>query len=689
MHQPSLPLTRDLVLIGGGHTHALVLKSWAMDPLPGVRLTVINPGPTAPYSGMLPGFIAGHYRRDELDIDLVRLVRRAGGRVIMAKATGIDRAARRIAVEGRPPVGYDYASLDIGITSTLTALPGFVEHGLPAKPLGPFATAWDAFINEPGPARVAVIGAGVAGAEVAMAMAYSLREAGRAAEITLVDQGPALAAISAGARRRMLREIASYGVRLIERARPARVEPDRLILESGEEIASDLTVGAAGSNPYPWLAETGLTDAAGFVTVDKYLRSDDARIFAVGDCAEMVTTPRPKAGVFAVRQAPILFNNLRHVLSRAGAMKPYPAQKDYLRLISTGRKSAVGDKWGLSTEGDWLWRLKDRIDEKFMGKLNGRMAPMKAELPWPRARGGAELPAMMCAGCGSKVGRGALAQGIGALGDDAATLGGQVLSTDHLRAFVEDPVVMTRIAAIHALGDVWSMGAAPEAALAQIILPRQSEALAERALAEIMETARATFAEFGAKIVGGHTSQGAEFIVGFTVTGRTEAPLTHGGAQPGDALILTKPIGSGTIMAAAMQDRVSGHHIVEALRVMLEPSHDASRILRAVGARAMTDVTGFGLRGHIDTICAASGVSFDLDMGAVPLLPGALEMAEAGVRSSIFEANGGHDALAPLEALAFDPQTAGGLLAAAPDGEAARDQLASAGISAAVLGRFS
>ncbi|MEM9350909.1 MAG: FAD-dependent oxidoreductase, partial [Pseudomonadota bacterium] len=337
MEQASIPLTRDLVLIGGGHTHALVLHQWAMKPLPGVRLTVINPGPTAPYSGMLPGFIAGHYARDELDIDLVRLARRAGGRLVMGKAHGIDRDGKRILVEGRPAIGYDVASIDIGITSTLTELPGFVEHGLPAKPLGAFATAWGDFLAQSGPVSIAVIGAGVAGAEVAMAMAYALEHAGRPAKITLLDQGPALAALGPGARAKMLQEIAAHNVELKEHVRPARVEADKVVLEGGEEIPADLTVGAAGSNPYPWLVETGLTDAAGFVPVDKYLRSMDPAIYAVGDCAEMTATPRPKAGVYAVRQAPYLFNNMRFQLSRAGALKPYPAQKDYLRLISTGR----------------------------------------------------------------------------------------------------------------------------------------------------------------------------------------------------------------------------------------------------------------------------------------------------------------------------------------------------------------
>ena len=141
-----LPLVQDLVLIGGGHSHALVLRMFGMKPVAGVRLTVINPGPAAPYTGMLPGLIAGHYRRDEIMIDLARLARFAGARVIFDRATGIDRAAKVIHLQNRPPLRYDIASVDIGIGSDLPDLPGYAEHGAAAKPLGDYAARWEAFV---------------------------------------------------------------------------------------------------------------------------------------------------------------------------------------------------------------------------------------------------------------------------------------------------------------------------------------------------------------------------------------------------------------------------------------------------------------------------------------------------------------------------------------------------------------
>ena len=186
----TLPLTRDLVLIGGGHTHALVLRMWGMNPLPGVRVTVINPGPTAPYSGMLPGFVAGHYSRDDLDIDLVKLARFAGARLINGAAEHIDPVAKTITVTGRGLIAFDVASVDVGITSAMPLLAGFAEHGVPAKPLGTFASRWEAFRTTAQSPEIAVIGGGVAGAELAMAMAFALRDV--SPTVRLIDRSEPL-----------------------------------------------------------------------------------------------------------------------------------------------------------------------------------------------------------------------------------------------------------------------------------------------------------------------------------------------------------------------------------------------------------------------------------------------------------------------------------------------------------------
>jgi selenide,water dikinase len=681
------PQTRDLVLVGGGHAHALVLRMWGMNPLPGARLTVIDPSPMVAYSGMLPGLVAGHYGLDVLSIDLVRLARFAGARLITAPVTGLDPAGRVITVPGRPGVAYDLASIDIGVTSAMPDIPGFADHAVPVKPLTPFAAAWTALMAQGAAPRIVVIGGGVAGAEIAMAMAHRL--AGRGS-VDLVERGRALAVLGGGARARVLAALRALGVSLHEQSPVAGVTAQGVHLTDGRTIPASFVCGAAGAHPQGWLEGSGLALHEGFVAVDRHLQSSDPAVFAAGDCAHMTATPRPKAGVFAVRQAPVLFANLRATLA-GGALRPYAPQRDYLKLVSLGGRRALAEKWGLALAAPALWRWKDRIDRRFMARLDDLPVMPAPAVPVPAARGLSEIlsGAPLCGGCGAKVDRAILGTALAGLpaargdvdrlpGDDAALirLGGarQVITTDHLRAVTDEPVLMTRIAAIHALGDIWAMGATPQAALVTLILPRLSPDLQARTMAEIMETATLVMAEAGAAIAGGHTSQGEEMTIGFTLTGLLEGdPVTLAGGRAGDALILTKAVGAGVILAAAMRGQARGPDVAACHAAMIRPQGDAARVLR--GARAMTDVTGFGLAGHLAGICAASGVAAEVRLADVPLLPGAEALAAAGVRSSLWAGNRGAagpvtGAVGPRADLMFDPQTCGGLLAAVAPEEA-------------------
>jgi selenide,water dikinase len=304
-----------------------------------------------------------------------------------------------------------------------------------------------------------------------------------------------------------------------------------------------------------------------------------------------------------------------------------------------------------------------------------------------------------CGGCGAKLGAGALSGILGGTpGDDAAVLETgatrQVISTDHLRGFADDPVLVARAAAVHAMGDIWAMGARPQAAVATVILPRMAARMQGAWLDEVMDAAREVFAAEGAEIVGGHSSMGTELTLGFTVTGLLDRdPVTLAGARPGDALVLSRGIGTGVVLAGEMRVLAEGAEVAACWAQMTAPQGAAAAILAPM-AHAMTDVTGFGLAGHLGNICAASGVGAELALDAVPLLPGALRLSEAGVRSTLYEQN-----RAALEgrleapetaraALVFDPQTAGGLLAAVPAAEADRlvADLRNAGFDAARIG---
>ncbi len=709
----SLPLTKDLVLIGGGHAHALVLRKWGMDPMPGVRVTVINPGPTAPYTGMLPGHVAGHYTRDELEIDLVKLGRHAGARLVLGKACGLDVASKLVRIEGQDPIPYDVASFDVGITAQMLAIKGFAEHAVGAKPLDIFAARWRAYLEAlpGGTARIAVIGGGVAGVELALAMHHAVRQRGASCEVAIIEAGPALSGISDQTRDRLTRALQEAGITVHLNTRATEICADHVRLETGETLPATLTVGAAGAFPHAWVHELPLPLTDGFINVGADLRvagHDD--LFAVGDCAHMTATPRSKAGVFAVRSAPVLHDNFRAVLT-GKPTRPFKPQSRYLKLISLGGKAAIAERGGLSFSSPLLWQWKDRIDRAFMDKFT-ELPAMEAPDLSRAAEGVAPIvnAAPLCGGCGAKVAGGVLQDTLRALpatarkdvtlgaGDDAAVLevGGkqQVISTDHLRAFTDDPALLTEVAALHALGDIWVMGAEPQALLMNVTLPRMSDALQRRTMDLVLRSADHIAREVGAALVGGHSTMGAEMSIGFTATGLCAgAPITKSGAKPGNALILTRPLGAGVLLAGEMQMKANGRHI-SALHTQMRrnPAPVAAALSQA---HAMTDVTGFGLAGHLAEICAASGTGATLWLDHLPVYDGALELIEAGLHASLTPSN---RALADVQGaegargeLLFDPQTAGGFLAALAEDKVkiALQDIEKAGFHAVQIGEVS
>ncbi|MEL6318190.1 MAG: selenide, water dikinase SelD, partial [Pseudomonadota bacterium] len=592
----------------------------------------------------------------------------------------------------RPPVAYDAVSINVGVASSRPPGPGF-EQAAPAKPLGAFADAWEAHVaavrDGAAAASAAVVGGGVGGVELAMAMAHRLARAGGGAgpRVALIEAAERLLPAEAPAlRRRAAAALAAAGVELRLGARASAANAQGVTLEGGEAIAAAFVALAAGAAPPPGLAETGLALAAGFIRVDAHLRAiGEEAVFAAGDAAHLEDGPRPKAGVYAVRQAPVLFDNLRAAVSGRPLRRHRP-QRDYLKLVSTGGRAAIASKWGAAAAAPAFWRLKDRIDQGFMRRLNAP-APAMSAPPEPQGEAATGVRALLaaaplCGGCGSKIGPAALRAGLGAgaaLGGDAAAPPGdpeRVLSVDQFRAFIEDPFELARIAALHALSDVWASGAAPDAALAAVTLgPMSAEKQAET-LREISAGLRAALDPAGAALIGGHSALGAEMSVGVVAAGRRppgRPPLGLSGARPGDALILTKRLGVGALLAADMRGIGSGPELAAALAEMRRPNGPAAAIL-APRACAMTDVTGFGLAGHLGALARASGLDAEIRLDAPPALDGALARIAGGIESSLAPANRadarlsapGRAADDPRLGLLVDPQTSGGLLAAVP-----------------------
>jgi len=719
MNTAEQPVLRDIVLVGGGHSHVGVLRMFGMHPLPGVRLTVVCRDTHTPYSGMLPGYIAGHYGYDEVHIDLSRLAVFAGARFFHDEAVGLDRAGRKVICRGRPPVSYDLLSINIGSTPRMDGVAGAEAHAVAVKPIHNFNARWLGLLervrNHAGATSIAVVGAGAGGVELTLAMQHRLRK-----ELTALGRNPEdlrfhlleaseriLPTHNAAVRAAFERVLAARGVAVHTNSQVERVDAGRLQTAAGATIDADETVWVTRAGGAPWLRETGLAlDKEGFLQVGGTLQSvTDPNVYAAGDIASMVDQPLEKAGVFAVRMGPPLARNLRLAVEGKPQF-PYRPQRRWLALISTGDRAAIASRGPLFLQGAWAWRWKDWIDRRFMAKFS-ELPAMREEsaaaaspivLEGDEAAQAISAIAMRCGGCGAKVGASVLQRALGALRplqnpdvlvglrdpDDAAVVRvpagkAMVHTVDFFRAFIDDPYVFGKVAANHALGDIFAMGAEAQSATSIVTVPPGLEAKTEDVLFQMMSGAVEVLNEAGCALVGGHTGEGRELALGFAVNGliddRPGAILRKGGMRAGDVLILTKPLGTGTLFAAHMRVQARGRWIDAALESMCQSNRRGAQALREHGATACTDVTGFGLLGHLVEMTRPSQVDAEIELGALPVLEGAEETAAAGILSSLQPANvrlrralrnQAEFLRHPRYALLFDPQTAGGLLASVP-----------------------
>jgi selenide,water dikinase len=703
------PIEKDLVLLGGGHSHVAVLKSFGMRPMPGVRVTLVSRGSVTPYSGMLPGLIAGHYTFDQAHIELRPLCRFAGTDFVREAVSGLDLANRRVLFADRAPLGFDVLSLDVGSVPNTRGVPGAAKHALPVKPIDRFLARWEALLEparqpRAGTFRVVVVGGGAGGVELLLAARHRLmesgaeRESGRFEFYLVTATATILPTHSHSVRQRYTRILAGRGVAVHTDQQVVEVTAGEVICESGLRVPHDVLLWTTQAAAAEWFRDAGLaTDAEGFVAVNDCLQSlSHPFVFATGDCAVVINHPRPKSGVFAVRQGRPLAENLRRVLN-AQPLESFRPQREFLSLISTGDKYAVASRGPFAAEGAWVWRWKDWIDRRWMRRYQelSEMGAVAAEVTRRNEpAGGWPKPGLQarCGGCGAKVGSDVLHRVLKRLEpvrrndvvlgldapDDAAAITVppgmvSVQTVDFFRAFISDPFLFGRIAANHCLNDLFAMGAEPQSALAIAVLPFAAEAKMEEQLFQVMAGAVATLNAHNVALIGGHSSEGAESGFGVTVNGVAEPSrlLRKGGLKPGDQLILSKPLGTGALFAAEMRGEAKGAWIDAALDSMLRSNAEAARIFVAHCATACTDVSGFGLAGHLLEVAKASGVVVELNLPSIPLLVGAREVVAAGIASSLqpqnfhsrraMEYTDAQSALSEFQLL-FDPQTAGGLL---------------------------
>ena len=410
-------MNQKLVLIGGGHSHAIALQQWGLNPLPNIDLTLISDVEQTPYSGMLPGHVAGFYSYEEAHIDLVSLAQFAGAKFIGDRAIGIDADNNRIICESQQ-IEYDYLSLDIGSTPQAINVAGAEEYAIPAKPVPVFLDAWYKLKRTEAKTQdlsIAIVGGGAGGVELALNMQACLKKilAKKALEIHLIHRGEQLlSGHNDWVSNKLTKIMQQRGIKLHLQQEVTQVSADRVICKSGLEIECDKPHGQGFQPRAPleqsltaqspasqdagatrrtcpdrgcaslhifwvtqaaapkWIKESQLkTDDKGFILVKDTLQSvSHPNVFAAGDIATMVNHKRPKAGVFAVRQGQPLFNNWQHIL-RGEQLEEYTPQDKYLALIGTGDKKAIASWANFGWRSSFFWTWKDYIDRKFMNQF--------------------------------------------------------------------------------------------------------------------------------------------------------------------------------------------------------------------------------------------------------------------------------------------------------------------------------
>lgn len=750
------PFVSDLVLIGGGHAHVHVLKMLGMPEgrklvlEQGIRVTLIARDVHTPYSGMLPGYVAGHYTLDEIHLDLERICRFSNVRLIHASAVSVTYNKNGGGMvecdDGRPPVRYDALSFDIGSTPAGTP-PGLVT---PVKPISQFAAKYNKLVEKmekeaslyspTNPFTLLVVGGGAGGIELACSVEHSLSKVVEqqglskdCVKVVVATRGEdLLVQHNTGVRRIFQRILREKGIDVHYKTTVVDVKPT----ESGKkvtvskdgvfEIQFDECLWCTNAGASVWMTKNTpfATTPEGFIRVsDTYECINHPGVFAAGDCCHMDLHPRPKAGVFAVRAGPPLKDNLLYFLTQK-PLVPHKPQSTFLGLISTGDPYAILSRgsW-FALEGWYLWLWKDYIDRKWMEKytvlpdLEEMMENMdmnlSKKLPSTVSKKGPEVmaafaaEAMRCGGCGAKVGANTVSRVLNAIHkrqkrrakqfnlvepppidhDDAAVVpvpkgGGAMINTiDYFRSFVSDPFVFGKIAAVHALSDVHAMGANAQTALALAVVPfAADEEITECTLLELLSGASDILQDENVQIVGGHTCEGEELACGFAIQGFTSTPeklLRKRGGKPGDKIVLTKPLGTGALFAADMRAKCKGEYVLEALASMCVSNVKAGEIAaRTEGVHSCTDVTGFGLAGHLLEMLVAEPdeqIGAVLDLQEMPFLRGGIEASSQQIFSSLQPENArsrravsNHVAAAaacPVEyPLLFDPQTAGGLM---------------------------
>ena len=673
---------KDLVLVGAGHSHIEVIKYLGKLKLNGLRITLISKNPYCTYSGMVPGYIEGQYNWSEINIDVVRLAFKNNIRLILNEVVKISGKDRVVYLKNNSIVEYDILSINIGIESNKNNIEGAEDFAYALKPISEIDNIISS-ITLSKQNKVAIIGAGAAGVEVALALNERFQKLGITKKIILIaNSNTIMKSYPVAVAKKLEKAIFKKNITILFKSTVTKVLKSSIVINNIKKIKDCCSV-LATNGVAPYLVKT--SDLAlsknGFISVKKTLQTSNFKnIFASGDVVDIEDLSLVKAGIYAVRQANILKKNLKKIFYKKKLINFYP-QKSYLSIIGTTDNSAILHKYCITVKGKIFWFIKKYIDKKFIEKYSYNYKKNKIQTFSIESKEPSEHK-MQCEGCGSKIPFEVLKQvfskniNLGSLDANNVECNSSLVHTvDAITSIIDDLYLMGRIAAKHSLNDLFAGRAYPISTQMIISTPKSLNIIQKRDIYQISEGANSIFTEVSCSISGGHSysSENEKSSIGFSLIGKIKTnknkPLN---SKKKHKIYMTGKIGTALVMAALKQSLIEGEYYKELVDEMTKSNIKIFKIIQKYNILDITDISGFGLALHLKNLLIRNKKykGANIFLNKILMLNGAKKAMQKNVISSLTYSNKS-SVINSLEIISnlkryynilYDPQTAGGFL---------------------------
>ena len=702
-------IKKDLVLLGAGHSNIEVLKNFGTKPIDGLRLTVISNSYFSTYSGMLPGYLQGIYDWNEINIDLVKLCRVYGHRLIISNVIKIDTKNNLVFLENRPSINYDFLSINLGIKTDSSKIKGAEKNCLKLKPISSIRENFDKLLefNKVNKNNdIVIIGAGAAGFEVALALDENLKRKNIKNNVILLSKNSSvLNKFNKKAEFIAKNTLKKCNIKFLNCAEVIVVTSNYVLLKDGRKVFCKLPILATNSGPLGLLKKSDLplTKNGSILIESNLLVSGYNNIFSSGDISEIKGYSIPKSGVFAVKQGKILVKNIRKLYLQK-KLSQYKPQKNFLSIIGLQNHRALAIKSMFSIKGKLIWIIKKYIDKKFIEKYtlyNRNNYPKENQIE-------PILNQMQCKGCGSKIPQSILYSVFeentkkGSHDADKVPNTKNIFqTTDIISSIVSDPFELGNISAKHALNDILASNTQPLAAQMIVSLPPAINEINKRDLIQLKSGADYAMKKANCKIIGGHSysNNDDQVYLGFSIIGKKKNYIKSKKIKKGK-LYITGKIGSALVFAAIEKKIINGMYSEEVVNTMKKSNYEIFKIFYKFNMQHITDISGFGLAIHAHNLLLRHSDlnGLEISLKKIPLYEGAIEALNNNVKSSLNDSN--RDSIINNLRVnynkidkkyfncLFDPQTAGGFLFVLdPTQKRILDELDKKKINYSVIGR--